>query len=72
MWKLCQDVATRHPSELPFCAVTFISNHNRRVPLWRQREGRDEDKVIVWVSNNNSTPRIFYFYYYDCNCLINL
>ncbi|XP_015122541.1 protein N-terminal glutamine amidohydrolase [Diachasma alloeum] len=48
VWKLCQDVATRHTAELQHCYVAFISNEDRRVPLWRQREGKDEDQVIVW------------------------
>ncbi|XP_014299975.1 protein N-terminal glutamine amidohydrolase isoform X1 [Microplitis demolitor] len=48
VWKLCQDVATNHASELSHCYVVFISNSNRSVPLWRQREGKGDDKVIVW------------------------
>lgn len=50
IWKLCQDVATRHPSELQHCHVVFVSNSRRSVPLWRQRAGKDEDKLVVWVS----------------------
>lgn len=50
VWKLCQDVATRHPSELQHCHVVFVSNPRRSVPLWRQRSGKDEDKLVVWVS----------------------
>lgn len=50
VWKLCQDVATRHPSELQHCHVVFVSNSRRSVPLWRQRAGKDEDKLVVWVS----------------------
>ncbi|XP_025268210.1 protein N-terminal glutamine amidohydrolase isoform X2 [Camponotus floridanus] len=48
IWKLCQDVATRHPSELQHCHVLFVSNSRRSVPLWRQRAGKDEDKLVVW------------------------
>lgn len=50
VWKLCQDVATRHGSELQHCYVVFVSNSWRSVPLWRQRAGKDEDKLVVWVS----------------------
>ena len=50
VWKLCQDVATRHGSELQHCYVAFVSNSWRSVPLWRQRAGKDEDKLVVWVS----------------------
>ncbi|XP_043288799.1 protein N-terminal glutamine amidohydrolase-like [Venturia canescens] len=48
VWKLCQDVATRHASELQHCHVAFISNPGRSVPLWRQRAGKDEHKLVVW------------------------
>ncbi|XP_043493819.1 protein N-terminal glutamine amidohydrolase-like [Polistes fuscatus] len=48
VWKLCQDVATKHGSELQHCHVAFISNSRRSVPLWRQRAGKDEDKLVVW------------------------
>ncbi|XP_071867838.1 protein N-terminal glutamine amidohydrolase [Bombus fervidus] len=48
VWKLCQDVATRHGSELQHCYVAFVSNSWRSVPLWRQRAGKDEDKLVVW------------------------
>lgn len=50
VWKLSQDVATRHGSELQHCYVVFVSNSWRSVPLWRQRAGKDEDKLVVWVS----------------------
>lgn len=67
VWKLCQEVATRHGSELQHCHVAFISNPSRSVPLWRQRAGKDEDKLVVWVSAityplaNTKSP-FFYFH----------
>ncbi|XP_023288744.1 protein N-terminal glutamine amidohydrolase isoform X2 [Orussus abietinus] len=48
VWKLCQDIATRHGAELQHCHVAFISNSGRSVPLWRQRAGKGEDKLVVW------------------------
>ncbi|XP_017893400.1 protein N-terminal glutamine amidohydrolase-like [Ceratina calcarata] len=48
VWKLCQDVATRHALELQHCYVAFVSNSWRSVPLWRQRAGKDEDKLVLW------------------------
>ncbi|XP_076180864.1 protein N-terminal glutamine amidohydrolase isoform X2 [Ptiloglossa arizonensis] len=48
VWKLCQDAATRHGSEIDHCYVAFVSNPWRSVPLWRQRAGKDEDKLVVW------------------------
>lgn len=55
VWKLCQDVSIRHPSELQHCHVVFVSNPRRSVPLWRQRAGKDEDKLVVWVSTAAGT-----------------
>ncbi|XP_015523415.1 protein N-terminal glutamine amidohydrolase [Neodiprion pinetum] len=48
VWKLCQDVATRHGPELQHCYVAFISNPGRSVPLWRQKAGKDEDQLVLW------------------------
>lgn len=59
MWKLCQDVATRHGSELQHCYVAFVSNPWRSVPLWRQRAGKDEDKLVVWVSWKNRAKFLY-------------
>lgn len=50
VYKLCQDVRTRYPAELQTCYVVFISNPSRTVPLWRQRAGKDEDRLVIWVS----------------------
>lgn len=55
MWKLCTDVATRHGTELQHCYVAFVSNPWRSVPLWRQRVGKDEDKLVFWVSWNEKS-----------------
>lgn len=51
VWKLCEDVALRIPDELDSCYVVFISNSCRTVPLWRQRAGREEDRLVIWVCN---------------------
>lgn len=49
VWKLCQDVSQRVPDELERCFVVFISNPCRTVPLWKQRAGREEDRLVIWV-----------------------
>lgn len=49
VYKLCQDVSTKHQSEIEKCHVVFISNPTRTVPLWRQRAGKDEDRLVIWV-----------------------
>ncbi|XP_041975151.1 protein N-terminal glutamine amidohydrolase [Aricia agestis] len=48
VWKLCQDVSIRIPGELDRCFVVFISNPCRTVPLWKQRAGREEDRLVIW------------------------
>lgn len=49
VWKLCQDASLRVPEELDRCYVVFISNPCRTVPLWKQRAGREEDRLVIWV-----------------------
>ncbi|XP_017776767.1 PREDICTED: protein N-terminal glutamine amidohydrolase isoform X1 [Nicrophorus vespilloides] len=48
VYKLCQDVVSRHYSEIQKCYAVFVSNPKRTVPLWRQRAGKEEDKLVVW------------------------
>lgn len=48
VWKLCEEIASKHGSELQYCHVAFISNANRTVPLWYQRSGTSENNLIVW------------------------
>jgi hypothetical protein len=51
VWKLCCDVNTRHQSELQHCQIIFVSNDCQTVPLWRQKAGKDEEKLVIWVRN---------------------
>lgn len=53
VWKLCQDVSSRVPGEVDKCYVVFISNPCRTVPLWKQRAGREEDRLVIWVCSAN-------------------
>lgn len=39
----------KHPNEVHKCFVVFVSNPSRTVPLWKQRAGKDEDKLVIWV-----------------------
>ncbi|KAJ3637282.1 hypothetical protein MTP99_000755 [Tenebrio molitor] len=48
VYKLCQDVSSRHSGEINKCFVVFVSNPSRTVPLWRQRSGKDEDRLVIW------------------------
>lgn len=51
VWKLCEQVKKTRPAELSKCYAVFVSNEGRTVPLWRQKAGRGDDKVVIWVSN---------------------
>ncbi|CAG9135215.1 unnamed protein product [Plutella xylostella] len=65
VWKLCEDVALRIPDELDSCYVVFISNSCRTVPLWRQRAGREEDRLVIWDYH------VIFMYAFDCKtCLV--
>lgn len=48
VWKLCEQVKKTHPSELPKCYAVFVSNERRTVPLWRQKAGRGDEKLVIW------------------------
>ncbi|CAO1371188.1 unnamed protein product [Diamesa serratosioi] len=48
VWKLCEQVKKQHPNELSKSYAVFVSNERRTVPLWRQKAGRGEDKLVVW------------------------
>ncbi|XP_066253643.1 protein N-terminal glutamine amidohydrolase [Euwallacea similis] len=48
VYKLVEEVTKSYPSELNKCFAVFISNQSRTVPLWKQRAGKDEDRLIIW------------------------
>lgn len=50
VWKLCEQVKRTRPEELVKCYAVFVSNEGRTVPLWRQKAGRGDDQVVIWVS----------------------
>lgn len=49
VWKLCEQVKRTRPEELSKCYAVFVSNEGRTVPLWRQKAGRGDDQVVIWV-----------------------
>lgn len=53
VWKLCEQVKRTKPNELERCYAVFVSNVGRTVPLWRQKVGRGDDKVVIWVNELN-------------------
>lgn len=52
VWKLCEQVRKTRPTELAKCYAVYVSNEGRTVPLWRQKAGRGDDKVVIWVRNS--------------------
>jgi len=49
VYKICQSMSdSDSDSELTKCSVVFVSNKKRVVPLWRQKAGRDEEKLVIW------------------------
>ena len=32
------------------CYVVFLSNEQRAIPLWKQKNAKGEDKPVIWVS----------------------
>ena len=57
VWKLADHVRQTAPAELSKTYVVFVSNRKQVVPLWRQRAGRDEEKV-----HKNTLPKICVIY----------
>lgn len=64
VWKLCDHVRTAAPNELPKAFVIFVSNKKQVVPLWRQRAGRDEEKLVIWDYH------VLFLYKPDDRCLV--
>jgi len=48
VYKICEHVRDNAKSELDKCTAVFLSNKKRVVPLWRQKAGRDEEKLVLW------------------------
>lgn len=48
VWKICHQLKQNYAQELDKCWAVFISNKKRVVPLWKQKAGRDEEKLVIW------------------------
>ena len=64
VWKLCDHVRTNSPELLSKAYVVFVSNKKQRVPLWRQRAGRDEEKPMYW------NYHVIFIYKPDKRCFV--
>ncbi|TRY73478.1 hypothetical protein TCAL_11818 [Tigriopus californicus] len=52
------------PSEMQKCFVIFVSNKKQVVPLWRQKAGKDEEKLVIWDYH------VLFIYKPDQRCLV--
>lgn len=51
VYKICQAIRDSREGgqeELAKAWVVFVSNKKRVVPLWRQKAGKDEEKLVIW------------------------
>lgn len=48
VWKLCQQIKEQNEDDLKEYYVAFISNFNRQVPLWMQKQGKDPLTPVIW------------------------
>ncbi|XP_046985525.1 protein N-terminal glutamine amidohydrolase [Schistocerca americana] len=64
VWHLCHAVSNHHPKELQHCYVVFVSNDHRTVPLWRQKAGHEEEKLVIWDYH------VLFLYTPDDRCLV--
>jgi len=64
VWKLADHVRSNAPNELLKCYAVFVSNKKQVVPLWRQRAGRDEEKLVIWDYH------VIFVYKPDERCLV--
>jgi len=49
VWKLCEHLKRNAgPNQLSRTSVVFVSNKKQVVPLWRQKAGKDEEKLVIW------------------------
>jgi len=64
VWKLCDSVRKEFPSEIDYCHVAFISNQKRMVPMWRQKAGKNEEKLALWDYH------VIFLYNPDDRCVV--
>ncbi|XP_074661697.1 protein N-terminal glutamine amidohydrolase-like [Tubulanus polymorphus] len=48
VWKMCESIRKRIPSELEKCYAVVLSNPNRTIPLWEQIASDDPEDPVVW------------------------
>ncbi|XP_040571105.1 protein N-terminal glutamine amidohydrolase [Lepeophtheirus salmonis] len=64
VWKVVDEVRSRAPGELSKTSVIFVSNKKQVVPLWRQKAGREDDKLVIWDYH------VIFIYKPDERCLV--
>ncbi|KAL3856825.1 hypothetical protein ACJMK2_011539 [Sinanodonta woodiana] len=48
VWKLCEHVQQNCPEHQKNCFCVFISNLEKKIPLWCQKSSSEEDGLVIW------------------------
>eukprot|EP00095_Tigriopus_kingsejongensis_P005849 snap_masked-scaffold697_size109876-processed-gene-0.13 protein:Tk05849 transcript:snap_masked-scaffold697_size109876-processed-gene-0.13-mRNA-1 annotation:"protein n-terminal glutamine amidohydrolase" len=65
VWKIADHVRRGSSvSEIQKSHVIFVSNKKQVVPLWRQKAGKDEEKLVIWDYH------VLFLYKPDQRCLV--
>lgn len=48
IWKLCDMIRVRYPDKLSQCFAVFISNDQRKVPIWYQKSAPHSYMPVIW------------------------
>lgn len=48
VWKLCEHINNSDEGALARTFVAFVSNKKQVVPLWRQKAGKGDEKLVIW------------------------
>ncbi|KAG2221397.1 hypothetical protein INT45_012648 [Circinella minor] len=63
-------IAKQNQDNLEHCTVVFISNPNKAIPIWRQKNGSQPDTPVVWdyhviLYYHDYDKKEFYIYDFD-------
>lgn len=48
VWKLCDYIRKSHPQDLHNFYAVFISNKDKKIPIWHQRASKRKDRLVIW------------------------
>ncbi|KAI9254584.1 N-terminal glutamine amidase-domain-containing protein [Phascolomyces articulosus] len=70
IYMMCKTMAERHQDNVNHCTVVFISNPNKAIPIWKQKNASESDGPVVWdyhviLYYHDYKNRNFYIYDMD-------